>query len=151
VEDKLHQSQLEQDSEIRQKCEAKFGEEKKELQRHCKHIKKQKVADLMAQFPEEPLILEIGTRMLERIDDSQKAALREIDEQTEKKLEEARLRIVAENEEELAALQENLDQAMQKEAEKVEALMNKQRDDVLARKKENMSERMKMVTGDMTE
>jgi len=40
---------------------------------------------------------------------------------------------------------------MQKEAEKVEALMNKQRDDVPARKKENMSERMKMVTGDMTE
>ena len=57
----------------------------------------------------------------------------------------------AENEEELAMLQENLDKAMKKEAEKVEEMMNKQRDDVLSRKKENMNERLKMVASELTE
>lgn len=68
---------------------------------------------------------EIGEKMLERIEDAQKSQMREIDDYTEKKLEEARLRIVAENEEELAMLTENLDKAMKKEASKVEEMMNK--------------------------
>lgn len=79
----------------------------------------------MRQFIEEPLLQEIGEKMLERIEDAQKSQIREIDDYTEKKLEEARLRIVAENEEELAMLQENLDKAMKKEAEKVEDMMNR--------------------------
>ena len=94
VEDKLHQYHLEQDSEIRQKSEQQFGEEKKELQRHQQRLKKEKVQEVMRQFIEEPLLQEIGEKMLERIEDAQKAQIREIDDYTDKKLEEARLRIV---------------------------------------------------------
>lgn len=77
--------------------------------------------------------------------------MKEIDDNTEKKLEEARLRIVADNEEELRMLQDNLDMAMEKEKVKVEATINARSADVLARKKENLEERLKMVQGDMTE
>lgn len=77
--------------------------------------------------------------------------MKEIDDATEKKLEEARLRIVADNEEELRMLQDNLDMAMEKEKEKVEATINARSADVLARKKENLEERLKMVAGEMTD
>lgn len=113
-------------------------------------LKKDKLKEVMELFKEEPLVLEIGSKMIKRIDATLDDQMKEIDDQTEKKLEEARLRIVAENEEELAQLQDNLDKAMEKEAAKVEVQMNQRRDEVLARKKENMAERLKMISGELT-
>jgi len=46
---------------------------------------------------------------------------------------------------------DELDIAMEKEKEKVEATINARSADVLARKKENLEERLKMVSGEMTD
>jgi FKBP-type peptidyl-prolyl cis-trans isomerase 2 len=102
VEDKLKIKQLEEDSAIRVKQEKTFGEEKKDLHRHCQMLKKDKLKEVMELFKEEPLVIEIGAKMIKRIDATLDDQMKEIDDITEKKLEEARLRIVAENEEELA-------------------------------------------------
>lgn len=58
----------------------------------------------MGKFHEEPLVQEVGNKMIKRIDFTLDDMMKEIDDNTEKKLEEARLRVVAENEEELAML-----------------------------------------------
>lgn len=102
LEDKLKTQQLEEDSAIRVRVEKNFGEEKKDLQRHCQMLKKDKIKEVMGLFNEEPLVQDIGQKMIKRIEATLDDQLKEIDDSTEAKLEEARLRIVAENEEELA-------------------------------------------------
>jgi len=104
LEDKLKNQQLEEDSAIRVRVEKNFGEEKKDLQRHCQMLKKDKIKEVMNLFNEEPLVQDIGQKMIKRIEATLDDQLKEIDDSTEAKLEEARLRIVAENEEELAQM-----------------------------------------------
>ena len=68
----------------------------------------------------------------------------------EANLEKARLKIIAENDEELQELQGNLNKVIKKEEERLEAQLNQRRDQILEMKRQNLEERLKMV-GDMSE
>lgn len=55
----------------------------------------------MAKFPQEKSIQEIGTKLIKRIDNNQEDEIAELEKDKDAKVERAKLRIIAENEEEL--------------------------------------------------
>jgi len=57
----------------------------------------------------------VGVKLLKRIDMTVEQEIAELEKEKEEKLERARLRIIAENEDELQLMQDNLNKAMQKE------------------------------------
>jgi len=54
----------------------------------------------------------VGVKLLKRIDMSVEQEIAELEKEKEEKLERARLRIIAENEDELQLMQDNLNKAM---------------------------------------
>ncbi len=59
----------------------------------------------------------------------------ELEKEKEEKLERARLRIIAENEDELQLMQDNLNRAMQKEEQAMNEQLEKRKADIMAVKK----------------
>lgn len=59
----------------------------------------------------------------------------ELEKEKEEKLERARLRIIAENEDELQLMQDNLNKAMQKEEQAMNEQLEKRKADIMAVKK----------------
>ncbi len=59
----------------------------------------------------------------------------ELEKEKEEKLERARLRIIAENEDELQLMQDNLNRAMQKEEQAMNEQLQKRKADIMAVKK----------------
>lgn len=63
---------------------------------------------------------EVGMKLVKRIDLSIEEELAELERKKEERVEKAKLRVIAENEEELQVMQDNLNMAMERE----ENLMN---------------------------
>lgn len=74
-----------------------------------------------------------------------------LDAQKEENLEKAKLRIIAENEDELRLLQENLDEAVAKEEAKLNEQLEKRKEEIMGLKKANLNDRLKMFAGEMSE
>ena len=55
----------------------------------------------MAKFPQEKSIQDIGAKLIKRIDNNQEDEIAELEKEKDAKVERAKLRIIAENEEEL--------------------------------------------------
>jgi hypothetical protein len=79
---------------------------------------------LMNKFGKDKLFNEIAEKMVRRIDLSYEEEIKLLEKEKDEKVEKAKLRMIAENEEELLVMQDNLNEAMQKE----EAVMNEQLD-----------------------
>lgn len=75
----------------------------------------------------------------------------ELEKEKEEKLERARLRIIAENEDELQMMQDNLNKAMQKEEQAMNEQLEKRKAEIMAVKKQNLEDRMKLATQEMSE
>lgn len=88
--------------------------------------------------------------MIKRIDLSQEEEIAELEKTKEERIEKAKLRIIAENEDELQIMQDNLNDAMSRE----ESLMNEQLDsrkaEIMRVKKQNLEDRLRMATGEMS-
>jgi len=65
-------------------------------------------------------VQEVGMKLVKRIDLSIEEELAELERKKEERVEKAKLRVIAENEEELQVMQDNLNMAMERE----ENLMN---------------------------
>jgi len=65
-------------------------------------------------------VQEVGMKLVRRIDLSIEEELAELERKKEERVEKAKLRVIAENEEELQLMQDNLNMAMERE----ENLMN---------------------------
>jgi hypothetical protein len=78
----------------------------------------------MNKFGKDKLFNEIAEKMVRRIDLSYEEEIKLLEKEKDEKVEKAKLRMIAENEEELLVMQDNLNEAMQKE----EAVMNEQLD-----------------------
>ena len=74
-----------------------------------------------------------------------------LDQQKEENLEKAKLRIIAENEDELRMLQQNLDEAVAKEEQKLNEQLEKRKEEIMSLKKANLNDRLKMFSGEMSE
>lgn len=74
----------------------------------------------------------------------------EADKEKEENVEKARIKIIADNDQQLEDLQKKLDDKMQAEEQKLTEQMNSRRDQVLALKRQNLEDRIKMA-GDMSQ
>lgn len=74
----------------------------------------------MQKYPSEKSIQEVGAKMIRRIDNTTDEEIADLEREKEEKVERAKLRIIAENEDELQIMQTNLNEAMDRE----EKLMN---------------------------
>lgn len=74
----------------------------------------------------------------------------EADKEKEENVEKARIKIIADNDQQLEDLQKKLDDKMQAEEQKLTEQMNNRRDQVLALKRQNLEDRIKMA-GDMSQ
>jgi len=70
---------------------------------------------VVGKYPHEQTLQKVGVKLLKRIDMTLEQEIAELEKEKEEKLERARLKIIAENEEELQLMQDNLNKAMQKE------------------------------------
>ena len=75
----------------------------------------------------------------------------ELEKEKEEKLERAKLKIIAENEEEIQLMQDNLNKAMQKEEQAMAEQLEKRKAEIMTIKKQNLEERMKLATAEMSE
>jgi len=75
----------------------------------------------------------------------------DLNRKKEEKLERARMRIIAENEDELKDLQTALNQAMEKEEKIMNEQLNKRKQEILEMKKQNLDDRLKMAGGEMSD
>ncbi len=99
----------------------------------------------MNKFGKDKLFNDIAEKMVKRIDMTHEEQIAQLEREKEEKVEKAKLRIIAENEEELLIMQENLNEAMQKE----ESVMNEQLDtrkqEIMRIKKQNLDDRLRMA------
>ena len=141
----------EKESQMRQKQEVTFFKERKDIINSQNQIKRAQIVALMNKFGKDKLFTEIAERMVKQIDMSHEQQIALLEREKEEKVEKAKLRIIAENEEELLIMQENLNEAMQKE----EAIMNEQLDtrkqEIMRIKKQNLDDRLRMAQGEMSQ
>lgn len=105
----------------------------------------------MNKFGKDKLFHDIADKMVKRIDLTYEEQIQILEKEKDEKVEKAKLRMIAENEEELLVMQDNLNEAMQKE----EAVMNEQLDtrkkEILRIKKQNLDDRLRMAQGEMSQ
>ena len=106
---------------------------------------------LVQKFVQVQSVQEVGMKLVKRIDLSIEEEVAELERKKEERVEKAKLRVIAENEEELQVMQDNLNMAMERE----ENLMNEQLDsrkaEIMRVKKQNLEDRLRMATGEMTQ
>lgn len=71
-------------------------------------IKRAQIVAIMQKFPNEKSIQEVGAKMIKRIDSTTDEEINELEKEKDEKVEKAKLRIIAENEDELHVMQDNL-------------------------------------------
>ena len=140
----------EAESELREKLEEDFCQQKKDLISDGNRKKRKKLVDMMDRMPNQVTVQEVGKKLLRKIEQTVEEEMDEANKTKEANLEKARLKIIAENDEELQELQGNLNKVIKKEEERLEAQLNQRRDQILEMKRQNLEERLKMV-GDMSE
>jgi len=140
----------EKESALRQKQEQAFFKEKKELIAKQNGIKRAQVVAIMQKFPQEKAIQEVGAKMIKRIDNTTDDEIAELEKEKEEKIEKAKLRIIAENEDELHVMQDNLNQAMDREEQLMNDQLESRKAEIMRIKKQNLDDRLRMATGEMS-
>ena len=87
-----------------QQQEEQFCKEKKEILNASSLSKRVYVTNLMKKYKDDHVVMEVGNKMIRRIDMSLEEELTDLNRRKEEKLERARMRLIAENEDELKDL-----------------------------------------------
>lgn len=151
VDESIEKSIPERESQVKQKQENIFFRERKELIQNQSQAKRAQIAAVIAKYPQEKTLQTVGLKLLKRIDMTLEQEIAELEKEKEEKLERARLRIIAENEDELQMMQDNLNKAMQREETAMNEQLEKRKVEIMAIKKQNLEDRMKMATTEMSD
>lgn len=140
----------EKESALRQKQEQAFFKERKELITKQNGIKRAQVVAIMQKFPQEKAIQEVGNKMIKRIDNTTDEEISDLEKDKDEKVEKAKLRIIAENEDELHVMRDNLNQAMDREEQLMNDQLEQRKAEIMRIKKQNLDDRLRMATGEMS-
>ena len=151
VDETVEKSLAERESQVKLKQEEIFCLERKDLIRNQSQAKRAQIAAVIAKYPSEVTLQNIGVKLLKRIDMTLEQEIAELEKEKEEKLERAKLKIIAENEEEIQLMQDNLNKAMQKEEQAMAEQLEKRKAEIMTIKKQNLEERMKLATAEMSE
>lgn len=141
----------EKESKLRQEQEAAFFKERKELITQQNGVKRAQIVAIMQRFPLEKAIQEVGVKMIKRIDNTTDEEIQELEKEKEEKVERAKLRIIAENEDELHLMQDNLNTAMEREENLMNEQLETRKAEIMKIKKQNLDDRLRMATGEMSQ
>ena len=64
-------------------------------------IKRAQIVALMQKFPHEQALQDVGSKMIKRIDNTMEEEIADLEQEKEAKVEKAKLRIIAQNEDEV--------------------------------------------------
>ena len=79
-------------------------------------------------MPDNEVVQEVGDKLIRRIDITTEEEMAEVEKTKDENLERARMKIIAENESQIADMKASLNDAMQKEEQKLDAQMNARKD-----------------------
>ena len=102
--EQMKREQAEKESELREKKETDFQQEKKDLQNLSADRKRQKIRDAMERFPDDPNVQDIGLKLLKRINNNLTDELVDLEKETQKNLEKARLMLISDDQKTLDEL-----------------------------------------------
>merc|ERR1712157_419639 len=123
IEDELNQKKMDEDtkqreSELRQKVEDKFCEERKKLQGKSAQLKRNDILEVMNKHKDDKTVQEVGQKMIQRIDNTLEEEMAVLEKEKDEAVEKAKIKMIAESEKELAEIQKNLDERMKEEEKK---------------------------------
>lgn len=113
-------------------------------------VKRAQIIAIMQKFNSEKSIQEVGNKMIKRIDHTTDEEISELEKEKEEKVERAKLRIIAENEDELHLMQDNLNTAMEREENLMNDQLESRKAEIMKIKKQNLDDRLRMATGEMS-
>jgi len=140
IDDENNQKQMEEDSkvkesELRQKVEQHFCEEKKKLQGTGAQLKRQDLLEAMDRCKDDPTVQSVGNAMIQRIDNTLEEEMLALEKDKDAAVEKAKLQMIAENDKELAEIQANLDARMAQEEAKMKDQLESRKNQILGLKR----------------
>lgn len=140
----------EKEASLRQKQEQTFFKERKELIAQQNGVKRAQILAVMQKYPGEKSIQEVGQKMIKHIDSATEEEISELEKDKEERIEAAKLRIIAQNEDELELMQNNLNEAMAREEKAMNEQLENRKAEIMKIKKQNLEDRLRMATAEMT-
>lgn len=147
----MKREQTEKESELREKKEKDFTREKKDLQNLGADRKRQKIRDAMERFPEDQNVQDVGNKLLKRINNTLTEELADLERENQKNLENARLKLIADDKQTLDDLQSKMDQDMKKAEEELDAKMKERENKIYQLKQQNLEDRIKMAAEELSD
>lgn len=141
----------EKEAALRQKQEQTFFKERKELIAQQNGVKRAQILAVMQKYPGEKSIQEVGQKLIKHIDDATEVEISELEQEKEERIEAAKLRIIAQNEDELELMQNNLNEAMAREEKAMNEQLENRKAEIMKIKKQNLEDRLRMATAEMTQ
>jgi len=141
----------EKESALRQRQEQTQFKERKELITQQNGIKRAQILAVMQKYPAEKAIQEVGQKMIKHIDQATEEEIADLDVEKEERIEMAKLKIIAQNEDELQLMQDNLNQAMEREEKAMTEQLETRKNEIMKIKKQNLEDRLRMATAEMTQ
>jgi len=151
MEEELQKKLQVKESELRTNQEEKFFSEKRDMVSNATDQKKIKLRQAMGKAQDDKTLQEVGRKMLTRIDFTQEEEIEILEQERDQNIEKARMKIIAQNEDEIKVLQENLNAAVDAEEEKIDAQLNERREQILQMKRTNLEDRLRLFAGEMSE
>lgn len=105
----MAEDEKQQKSELTQKLEVHFCEEKKKLEGEGAVLKKNDIVEAMKKCPGDEKLQKAGNTLIQRIDNTLEEEMAQLAKEKDEAVERAKLQMIAETDEELRQLQEALD------------------------------------------
>lgn len=105
----------------------------------------------MERFPEDQNVQDVGNKLLKRINNTLTEELADLEKESQKNLEIARLKLIADDKQTLDDLQSKMDQDMKKAKEELEAKMKERENNIVQLKKQNLEDRIKMAAEELSD
>lgn len=111
--------------------------------RNDQKIKKGMMEKLMDQNPDEPLVQELGKKLLKRLENDQQEKLSEFAHERDENIEAAQCKLIADSEAEVLEVQRTVDAQMQEEEKRVESAMQERMQQIREQRRRQHEERKK--------
>jgi hypothetical protein len=105
----------------------------------------------MQRYPKIKSIQDIGNKLIRRIERQVDDEIQDLLKETAARIEKQKLKLIAENEEEVKLMADSLNEAMAKEEQMMNEQLDTRKNEIMRIKKKNLEDRLKLAKGEMSE
>ena len=105
----------------------------------------------MDRWKDDEAVQRVGKKLIDRIDQSLEEEMADLEKEKEKRMELHKLKILAENDNEVAQLQKELETQMASKEKELNEQLEARQKQILGLKKQNLEDRLRVVLGEMSE